>query len=110
MTPTELKQWQSDLGLSEAAMASYIGVPVHTYRGWVEGTRKPDAAPMRLMHLLQTIEKRAPVLHMELVNVARESVQPARGPGRPRLDDAQPAPDAVDSEIPEWMRTSAMSA
>ena len=110
MTPTELKQWQVNLGLSEAAMAAYVGVPVHTHRGWVKGTRKPDAAPMRLMHLLQTIEKRAPVLHMELVNVARESVQPTRGPGRPRLDDAQPAPDATVSGIPEWMRTSAMSA
>ena len=110
MTPNELKQWQSDLGLSEAAMAAYIGVPVHTYRGWIKGTRKPDAAPMRLMHLLQMIEKRAPLLHLELVNVARESVQPTRGRGRPRVDDAQPALDAADSEIPEWMRTSAMSA
>lgn len=111
MTPTELKQWQADLGLSEAAMAAYIGVPVHTYRGWIKGTRKPDAAPMRLMHLLQTIEKRAPVLHMELVNVARESVQPARGPGRHRrLVGTWPAPDAADSGIPEWMRISAMSA
>ena len=61
MTPIELKQWQSDLDLSELAMAAYIGVPVHTLRGWIKGTRKPDAAPLRLMHLLQMIETRAPV-------------------------------------------------
>ena len=113
MPPTEMKQWQADLGLSESAMAAYIGVPVHTYRGWVKGTRKPDAAPMRLMHLLQTIEKRAPVLHMELVNVARESVQPTRGPGRPAkaapAGQIEPgdAPATQDApEVPEWLKNA----
>lgn len=113
MTPTELKQWQSDLGLSEAAMASYVGVPVHTYRGWVKGTRKPDAAPMRLMHLLQTIEKRAPVLHLDLINEARTNAPVTRGPGRPAkaapAGQIEPgdAPATQDApEVPEWLKNA----
>lgn len=114
MTPTELKQWQADLGLSESATAAYIGVPVHTYRGWVKGTRKPDAAPMRLMHLLQTIEKRAPVLHLDLINEARTNAPVTRGPGRPAkaapAGQIEPgdAPATQDApEVPEWLKNAA---
>ena len=113
MTPIELKQWQSDLDLSELAMAAYIGVPVHTMRGWIKGTRKPDAAPLRLMHLLQMIEQCAPVLHVDLINDARTSAPAARGPGRPAKGapavqiepcDAPATPEV--SEVPEWLKNA----
>ena len=113
MTPDTLKQWQSNLDLSEAAMAQYIGVPVHTYRGWIKGTRNPDAAPLRLMHILQTIETRAPVLHVDLIHDARATAPVTRGRGRPAKGapagqiepgDAPATPEAP--EVPEWLKNA----
>lgn len=113
MTPIELKQWQADLGLSEAAMAHYLGVPVHTLRGWIKGTRKPDAAPLRLIAMLQMIEQCAPVLHVDLINDARTSAPAARGRGRPAKGapavqiepcDAPATPEAP--AVPEWLRNA----
>ena len=116
MTPIELKQWQAGLGLSEAAMAHYLGVPVHTLRGWIKGTRKPDAAPLRLIAVLQLIEQRAPVLHLDLINEARTNAPVTRGPGRPAKaapadqiepGDALVAPDVSEvSEVPEWLKNA----
>ena len=113
MTPIELKQWQADLGLSELAMAQYIGVPVHTLRGWIKGTRKPDAAPLRLVAVLQLIETRAPVLHIDLINEARTNAPATRGPGRPAkaapAGQIEPgdAPATQDApEVPEWLKNS----
>ena len=110
MTPIELKQWQADLGLSEAAMAHYLGVPVHTLRGWVKGTRKPDAAPLRLVAVLQLIETRAPVLHADLINDARTNAPVTRGRGRPAkgapADQIDPGDALVTqevSEVPSWL-------
>lgn len=113
MTPIELKQWQAGLGLSEAAMAQYIGVPVHTLRGWIKGTRKPDAAPLRLVRVLQLIETRAPVLHIDLINEARTNAPATRGPGRPAkaapAGQIEPgdAPATQDApEVPEWLKNA----
>ena len=113
MTPTELKQWQADLGLSEAAMAAYVGIPVHTLRGWIKGTRKPDAAPLRLIAVLQLIETRAPVLHLDLINEARTNAPVTRGPGRPAkaapAGQIEPgdAPATQDApEVPEWLKNA----
>ena len=113
MNPDTLKQWQSNLGMSELAMAQYIGVPVHTLRGWIKGTRALQAAPLRLMHLLQMIETRAPVLHLDLINDARTSAPAARGPGRPAKGapavqiepgDAPATPEAP--AVPEWLKNA----
>ena len=113
MTPIELKQWQAGLGLSELAMAHYLGVPVHTLRGWIKGTRKPDAAPLRLIAVLQTIETQAPVLHVDLIRDARAAAPVTRGPGRPAKaapagqiepDDAPATQDAP--EVPEWLKNA----
>ena len=113
MTPNELKQWQADLGLSEAAMAHYLGVPVHTLRGWVKGTRKPDAAPLRLVAVLQLIETRAPVLHADLINEARASEPVKRQAGRPagsrnraklhQIDAGDTLVTQEVSEVPSWL-------
>ncbi len=110
MTPDTLKQWQADLGLSELAMAQYIGVPVHTLRGWIKGTRKPDAAPLRLVAVLQLIETRAPVLHADLINEARASEPVKRQAGRPVGSRNRAKPHQIDalvtqevSEVPSWL-------
>lgn len=117
MTPIELKQWQSDLGLSEAAMAHYLGVPVHTLRGWIKGTRKPDAAPLRLVAVLQLIETRAPVVHVDLVNDARASEPVKRQAGRPagsrnrakstQIDPGDALVTQEVSEVPSWLSGAA---
>ena len=83
MTPIELKQWQADLGLSEAAMAHYLGVPVHTLRGWLKGTRALQAAPLRLVRVLQLIQDDAKGTHAELIQEARASEPAKRQAGRP---------------------------
>ena len=113
MTPIELKQWQADLGLSEAAMAHYLGVPVHTLRGWIKGTRALQAAPLRLVRVLQLIQDSAKPLHAELIAEARASV-PARGQaGRPAGSRNRAKAHQIDagdalvtrevSEVPSWL-------
>ena len=115
MTPIEMKQWQADLGLSEAAMAHYLGIPVHTLKKWINGTRTPDAAPLRLFAILQRIGAAYPVLHGDLVREARAAA-PDRAPaprGRPRkgtsatqAENAPQAPESPDPEIPAWLSSA----
>jgi len=116
MTPIELKQWQSNLGLSELAMAHYLGVPVHTLRGWIKGTRALQAAPLRLVRVLQLVQDSAKPLHAELVTEARASV-PARGQaGRPAGSKNRAKAHQIDagdtlvtqevSEVPEWLKNA----
>lgn len=115
MTHIELNQWQTRLGLSELAMAQYLGIPVHTLRKWLNGERSPDAAPRRLFAILQRIEGAYPMLHGELVREARENA-PERAPGqrgRPRkgivapgAENAPQAPESPAPGIPDWLRTS----
>ena len=113
MTPIELKQWQADLGLSEAAMAHYLGVPVHTLRGWIKGTRKPDAAPLRLVRVLQLVQDSAKPLHAELITEARTSEPAKRQAGRPAGSRNRAKAHQIDvgdalmtqevSEVPSWL-------
>lgn len=113
MTPIELKQWQADLGLSEAAMAHYLGVPVHTLRGWIKGTRALQAAPLRLVRVLQLVQDSAKPLHAELITEARASVPAKRQAGRPAGSRNRAKPHQIDpgdalvtqevSEVPSWL-------
>ena len=116
MTPIELKQWQADLGLSEAAMAHYLGVPVHTLRGWIKCTRALQAAPLRLVRVLQLIQDTAKPLHAELISEARASEPAKRQAGRPsgsrnrakssQIDPGAPIQAPVSpgaSEVPSWL-------
>ena len=126
MTSNEIKQWQADLGLSEASMAHYLGVPVHTLRKWINGTRKPDAAPCRLFAILQMVQTLAPSMHDGLMHGASGALvtpEPAastpqtapvtrRKPGRPgrkaKAADA-PAPDPVAPvAIPSWLTSASI--
>ena len=113
MTPIELKQWQAGLGLSEAAMAHYLGVPVHTLRGWIKGTRALQAAPLRLVRVLQLVQDSAKPLHAELITEARTSEPVKRQAGRPSGSKNRTKPHQIDvgdalvtqevSEVPSWL-------
>ena len=115
MTPIELKQWQSDLGLSELAMAHYLGVPVHTLKKWTNGTRTPDSATLRLFAILQRIGQAYPALQGELVAEARASApdqaprrrgRPVKGIGATQAENAPQAPESPIPEIPAWLSSS----
>lgn len=106
MNPDTLKQWQSTLGLSELAMAEYLGIPIHTFRGWIRGTRAMDAAPLRLINVLQRVRTEAPTLHARLIEDARASAPVARPVGRPKGSGrATPAAPAAEpsTDLPAWL-------
>ena len=113
MTPIELKQWQADLGLSEAAMAHYLGVPVHTLRGWVKGTRALQAAPLRLIEVLKRVQDDSQRIHLELMREARDSEPAKRQAGRPAGSRNRAKPHQIEpgdapatpeiSEVPSWL-------
>ena len=113
MTPIELKQWQADLGLSELAMAHYLGVPVHTLRGWVKGTRALQAAPLRLIEVLKRVQDDSQRIHLELMREARDSEPVKRQAGRPvgsrnraklhQIDAGDTLVTQEVSEVPSWL-------
>ena len=97
-----LKQSAARLGLSELAMAAYLGVPVHTYRKWVNGTRGMDSAPRRLLDVLERIENEAPDLHMSLIDAAQAQGGPLearkpRGRGKGTSKAEKPASAPIDA-------------
>jgi len=118
-TPETLKATAARLGLSELAMAAYLGVPVFTYRKWVNGTRGMDSAPRRLLEVLEMIENEAPDLHLSLIDAAKAQGGPqearkprGKGKGAPRSKKpASAAPDApsyvpaasLPVGFPDWM-------
>jgi len=113
MPPIELKQWQAGLGLSEAAMAHYLGVPVHTLRGWIKGTRALQAAPLRLIEVLKRVQDDSQRIHLELMREARDSEPVKRQAGRPSGSKNRTKPHQIDvgdalvtqgvSEVPSWL-------
>jgi len=66
-TRTRVTDTRTRLGLDVDAMASYLGVPVFTYKKWEAGTRVPGAAVTRLLDVLAAVEREAPGLHTRLV-------------------------------------------
>jgi hypothetical protein len=115
MTPIELKQWQAGLGLSELAMARYLGVPLSTYAKWTAGARAPDSATLRLFAILQRIGRVYPILQGELVAEARASTpesaprrrgRPARASAPASQETAPQAPETPAPEIPSWLTGS----
>ena len=115
MTSIDLKTWQASLGLSDVAMAAYLGVPVPTLIKWLNGTRAPDSATLRLFGILQRIGRAYPVLHGELMQEARAAApdvprrprgRPANGAGATQAENAPHGPleaQTTVSEIPGWL-------
>jgi transcriptional regulator with XRE-family HTH domain len=118
MNPETIKATQSRLGLSELSMAAYLGVPVHTYRKWVNGTRTLDSAPRRLLEVLERLEHEAPDLHLSLIDAAQGQDKPAsasksRGKGKVAPVAEKPASDPPAAPypgseawaaVPDWMK------
>lgn len=77
-TPETLKAWQAALGLSESGMAAYVGVPLYTWRKWLNGTRKPDAAPLALLDLLAVLPDECPALHALRLENAHKAAKPVK--------------------------------
>lgn len=112
----EPKTKAAALGLSEHAMALYLGIPIGTYRKWANGTRALDAAPRRLLEVLGMVEEFAPLLHASLIDAAKgleraetlekqSRVLKGRGGAKKRPGDP-PAPFVqVAQALPEWMTT-----
>lgn len=115
MTPETLKAWRARLSLGEAGMAAYLGVPVTTYHKWENGTRKPDAAPLRLFEVLQAVEVEALPLHATFVGEVRNFDSKPTKARKPRAATLAPAPvesqpvapwiHAADA-LPAWMKGS----
>lgn len=51
------------LRLNQRQLAAYLGVPTGTVGNWMAGTREPNAAVLRLLDVLGTIEALAPAIH-----------------------------------------------
>ena len=51
------------LGLSDEALAHYLGAPVFTVRKWRSGEREPGAVVAHLLDVLGTLEAIAPQIH-----------------------------------------------
>ena len=118
MTPIELKHWQAGLGLSDLAMAHYLGIPLPTWTKWSDGTRTLDAAPRRLIRVLRLIQTDSPELHDQLIRESRQNApdQPRRPRGRPakvqapqtqKIDPEPVLASPVDpSPMPAWLTMS----
>lgn len=66
-TAQTLRATLERLNLDEIKGAQYLGVPVHTLRKWLNGTRRPSASALRLLEVLGTIEALNPSLHASFV-------------------------------------------
>lgn len=122
MTPDTLKAWRARLSLGEAGMAAYLGVPVTTYRKWENGTRKPDAAPLRLFAVLQLLETVHKSTHLTLMSEAMTVENKPVKARKPRAATQAPAtpekpasgPDSgiiapfpwihAAQALPDWMK------
>ena len=63
------------LGLTAQGAADYLGVPVTTIRKWIDGTRTPGAAVIRLLDVLGIVEAIAPSIHAAMLPPAIDPVQ-----------------------------------
>ena len=115
MTPETIKATATRLGLSELSMAAYLGVPVCTYRKWINGTRTLDSAPRRLLDVLEMIETTIECegVHTELIEAARAHDKPAsaskprgKGKGAPRAEKPASAPTQAPAPPPPWTQAA----
>ena len=63
------------LGLTAQGAADYLGVPVTTIRKWIDGTRTPGAAVIRLLDVLGIVEAIAPSIHAAMLPTTIDPVQ-----------------------------------
>ena len=76
---SRLSATMARLGLTAQGAADYLGVPVTTIRKWIDGTRTPGAAVIRLLDVLGIVEAIAPSIHAAMLPTAidpGQSVKP----------------------------------
>ena len=67
VTPDTFKALEARLGLSQQSAADYLGVTIHAYRKWRNGTRAPESSALRLIEVLGMVEALAPALHAAML-------------------------------------------
>ena len=67
VTPDTLKALEARLSLSQQSAADYLGVTIHAYRKWRNGTRAPESSAVRLIEVLGMVEALAPDLHAAML-------------------------------------------
>ena len=72
---SRLSATMARLGLTAQDAADYLGVPVTTIRKWIDGTRTPGAAVIRLLDVLGIVEAIAPSIHAAMLPTAIDPVQ-----------------------------------
>jgi len=94
-------------------MAHYLGIPVHTLKKWIKGTRALQAAPLRLIEVLKRVQDDSQRIHLELMREARDSEpaprrrgRPAKGTSATQAENAPQAPESPDPEIPAWLSSA----
>lgn len=84
------------LNLTETRAAEYFGVPLATYRKWINGTREPAAVVARLLDVLGTLEALAPALHNGLIPAPADPVTAKKRPGRPKVSSSKASNQTMD--------------
>ena len=77
------------LGLTAQGAADYLGVPVTTIRKWIDGTRTPGAAVIRLLDILGIVEAIAPSIHAAMLPTTID-------PGQ----SVKPVDNAIEAQAP----------
>ena len=70
--PDTLKQLEQRLGLSQDGAAEMLGVTIHAYKKWRNGSRNPEGSALRLLEVLGFLETLAPDIHRALVGMTRK--------------------------------------
>lgn len=67
VTPDTFKALEARLSLSQQSAADYLGVTIHAYRKWRNGSRAPESSAVRLLEVLGMVETLAPDLHAAML-------------------------------------------
>jgi DNA-binding transcriptional regulator YiaG len=59
--PGALKAWRAAAGLTQAAAAAVLAVPLRTYQEWEQGRREPDHPSLLLLAIGRVWDARAVV-------------------------------------------------
>lgn len=70
--PDTLKALELRLRLSPEGAAEMLGVTIHAYKKWRNGTRNPEGSALRLLEVLGFLETLAPDIHHAIVGITRK--------------------------------------
>lgn len=90
MTPSfaaRLAGYTARHALDDACTAQALGVPIYTARKWINGTRAPNAAAVRLLDVFETLEALAPALHDSFLPPELGHVKKSRSKGSTKSID-----------------------